>query len=218
MTCTATMPLAFTGSCAKVRLQPSSLFALESRSMSEIAASPSRRAVLTGSLAGLPVAAALSAPAQAAAEALQLSLVFSLRIEIGAPEELGIIDGGRKRFIPILGGEIMGERLKGKVLRGGGDWQTILPGGLTEVYARYSLQAEDGTIIGIENKGVRVASPEVTARIAKGEDVDPSLYYFRTNPCFQVADGPHGWLRRHLFVGRGIRKPDHVVLEVFQLS
>ena len=55
------------------------------------------------------------------------------------------------------------------------------------------------------------------ARLAAGEVVDPSLYYFRTTPRFQVQDGPHRWLAENVFVGRGNRRPDGVELEIFRV-
>jgi hypothetical protein len=47
-----------------------------------------------------------------------------------------------------------------------------------------------------------VASPEVTEKLAKGEKVDPSAYYFRTTPRFDVKAGPQEWLARSAFVAR----------------
>lgn len=157
-------------------------------------------------------------PAGAAAPAPSLTLAFSMRIEVAPPIEQGEIDGARQRFIPITGGTIAGPKLSGEVLPGGGDWQAIHPGGLAVVHARYHLKAADGTVIAIDNQGVRVASAEVTERLARGEDVDPDAYYFRTTPTFEVAAGPHAWLRRATFVARGIRRPDHVVIDVYQVE
>jgi hypothetical protein len=90
--------------------------------------------------------------------------------------------------------------------------------GLTEIFARYTLKASDGTVISVTNPGVRVAEPDIIKRLAAGEDVDPKLYYFRTTPVFDVADGPYEWLRRAVFVCRGVRKPDHVLIEFFQVQ
>jgi hypothetical protein len=67
--------------------------------------------------------------------------------------------------------------LNATVLPGGGDWQSIEPGGLTRVEARYFLKAGDGTVIEITNPGVRMASDEVTGKLARGEPVDASAYY-----------------------------------------
>ncbi len=166
-------------------------------------------AVLT--LTGL----ASGAKAHPSAPAPTLSYVFSVRVEVAPPVEQGEIDGGRRRFIPITGGKVHGPRLNGVVLPGGGDWQTIMPDGLTRIEARYFLKADDGTVIEITNPGVRVAAPEVIERLAKGEDVDPSLYYFRTTPQFRVTSGKLDWLQRSVFVTRGIRRPDHVIVDYY---
>ena len=147
-----------------------------------------------------------------------LTYAFSVRVDLGAPQEQGIVDGRRLRFVPITGGKVIGPRLHGVVLPGGGDWQAIHPDGLTEVDARYTLKADDGTIIGIVNPGVRTAAPAIVERMARGEDVDPSLYYFRTAPRFTVAAGSHEWLRQTLFVGRGIRRPTFVEIEFFAVD
>ena len=166
-------------------------------------------------LASVPLHAAIEAPAGPAAPAPQLRWVFSLRADLDPPIEMGEVDGGRRRFIAIRGGKVYGPALQGEVMAGGGDWQTIMPGGLTKVEARYFLKAADGTVIEVTNPGVRVASPEVVERLARGEDVDPSLYYFRTTPSFRVRDGAHGWMQRSAFVARGIRRPDHVVIDYY---
>jgi len=144
-----------------------------------------------------------------------LEYAFSARVELALPVEQGTVDGGRKRFVPITGGTVSGPLLTGTVLAGGGDWQTIMPFGLTRIEARYFLKANDGTIIEVINPGVRVASAEVTERLAKGENVDPSAYYFRTTPRFTVGAGAHDWLTRAVFVARAVRRPDHVVIDFY---
>ena len=172
------------------------------------------RTALSSTIAALALAG--SAQAQApAAPAPTLAYAFSARVEVAAPVEQGEIDGGRKRFVPIIGGTLAGPRLSGIVLPGGGDWQTIFPGGLTRVEARYFLKAADGAVIGIHNEGVRVATPEITEQLAKGVVVDPGSYYFRTSTRFDPPPGPHAWLRGKTFVGRGVRMPDHVVIDFY---
>ena len=175
---------------------------------------PNRRAVLiTGTAASL-----IPTSAGAASAAPGLFPVFTVKATVAPAIEHGVIDGKRKRFIPITGGTVSGAKLSGVVLAGGGDWQAIHDDGITEVLARYTLKADDGTVIGVTNPGLRVATPDIIARISAGENVDPSLYYFRTAPQFEVAKGKHDWLRRKLFVARGIRRPDHVVIEFFEVG
>lgn len=150
-----------------------------------------------------------------AAPSPTLEYAFTARVTVDPPMELGVVEGGQRRFIPITGGVAEGPLLKATILPGGGDWQTIEPGGLTRVEARYFLQAEDGAVIEITNPGVRVASEEITGQLARGELVDPDAYYFRTTPRFAVAPGPHDWLRRHAFVARGVRLPDQVLVDFY---
>lgn len=148
-----------------------------------------------------------------------LSLAMRLRVLIGAPQELGMVDGVRKRVIPITGGSVDGPRLTGKVLPGGADWQSIRADGTADILARYSLQADDGAIISVVNPGYRHGPAPVLARIAAGEVVDPSLYYFRTTPRFEVAgDGPHAWLGRTIFLCTAARFKDHVALDIFAVG
>jgi hypothetical protein len=147
-----------------------------------------------------------------------LNLAFSAAIDVGAPIELGTIDTGRERFIPILGGKVYGPRLDGVILAAGGDWQTVRPDGRTELLARYFIQAMDGTVIAIENPGMRVAPTDVIDRIARGEEVSPALYYSGGSPRFRVATGPHDWLRKRVFLARGVRRPDSLTVNFYTID
>jgi hypothetical protein len=147
-----------------------------------------------------------------------LTHVFSLRGELAPPVEQGEIDGRRRRFIPVTGGRVYGPRLQGRVLPGGGDWQAVGSDGLTNVLARYYLETADGTVIGVTNTGVRTATPEVIEMLTQGIEVGADEYYFRTSPVFEVRPGPHEWLRRRLFVARGIRRPDHVIVDFYAVD
>lgn len=147
-----------------------------------------------------------------------VNLAFSAAIDVGGPIELGTIDDGRERFIPILGGKVYGPRLDGIILAAGGDWQTVRADGRTELLARYFIQATDGTVIAIENPGMRVAPANVIERIARGEDVSPSQYYSGGSPRFRVATGPHDWLRKRVLVARGVRRPDSLTIDFYTID
>ena len=178
------------------------------------------RAIIAGVLLLLcsDVAGAAGAAEGPSAPAPSLTYAFSFRVELAPPIEVGESEGGRRRFVPIAGGTVYGPRLKGVVLPGGGDWQTILPGGLTKIEARYFIKTNDGAVIEITNPGVRTAEPSVTERLAKGEDVDPALYYFRTTPQFRTGAAHYGWLARQVFVARAIRRPDHVIIDYYSVE
>ncbi|EHA28203.1 hypothetical protein ASPNIDRAFT_43485 [Aspergillus niger ATCC 1015] len=64
----------------------------------------------------------------------------------------------RQKIIAITGGSIDEPRLTGKVLSGGGDWNAVRPDGVVHVFAKYSIQASDGTPISITNEGLNWAN------------------------------------------------------------
>ncbi|MEG3088499.1 DUF3237 domain-containing protein [Sphingomonas sp. PB4P5] len=178
-----------------------------------------RRALVRASASAAVAAAALFAPAHAAAaDAPALTFVFRLVVTLGVPVELGTVPTGRRRFIPITGGTVSGPKLSGIVLPGGGDWQTIGADGTTEIHARYALQASDGTVVEIDNPGVRVATPAIIARLTAGKDLDPALYYFRTTPRFSPTGAKHDWLRQRVFVAVGIRHPQTVEVNIYEVG
>ena len=179
-----------------------------------------RRDVTKGSAAALLGTALLpgSAAGADAPVAPALTFVFEITITLGTPIEMGTMPEGRRRFIPITGGTVKGPKLQGVVLPGGGDWQTIGPDGTTEIHARYAMQASDGTVVEIDNPGVRVASPSIIARLTAGEDLDPALYYFRTTPNFSLVAGKHDWLRQRVFVAVGARRPAAVEVKIYEVG
>ncbi|OJU11563.1 MAG: hypothetical protein BGN86_06025 [Caulobacterales bacterium 68-7] len=147
-----------------------------------------------------------------------LEFEFRLTIQVGKPIDQGVWEERRRRIIPILGGAVEGPRFKGVVLPGGADWQAVhTADGVANIYARQTLQHEDGTVIEMINPGVRHGPPEVMARLAAGERVDPLLYYFRGAPTFEVPPGPHRWLAESVFVCVGRRWPEGVELDVFRV-
>jgi Protein of unknown function (DUF3237) len=151
------------------------------------------------------------------APALQTKYVFSLAIKVGAPIIAGDHGHGIRRVIPILGGEVFGDGIKGTIFPVGADFQTIRPNGFTELEAKYAFELDDGAIVYIENIGIRFGAKELLDRIAKGETVDPALIYFRSVPKFETGSEKYRWLMENLFIGVGARYPDRVEIDVHQV-
>ena len=149
---------------------------------------------------------------------LRLEPLLKVDITLAEPLELGDSPLGRRRIINITGGTFRGERLSGKVLPGGADWQVIRADGVADLDARYTLQTSDGALIYVKNHGYRHGSPEVLKKLSLGEDVDPSLYYMRTTPLFETGDARYAWLNRLICVGTGARKKSSVHLEIFEVK
>lgn len=149
---------------------------------------------------------------------MQLRALLKAEIALAPPQELGDTPQGRRRIIGITGGRFSGERLSGRVLPGGADWQLVRADGVADLDARYTLETADGALIYVRNRGYRHGPAEVLARLARAEDVDPALYYMRTTPSFETGDARYAWLNRIVCVASGARRPAAVELEVFEIQ
>jgi Protein of unknown function (DUF3237) len=147
-----------------------------------------------------------------------LEPAFSAEVLVGAPLDVGAVDGAKRRIVPIVGGKVSGPKISAEVLSGGADWQVIRDDGTTAVYARYTLRTTDGQVISVANTGVRRGPPDVLRRLAAGERVNPAAYYFRSTPVFDVADGRFAWLRENVFVCTGAREANRVLLDCFTVE
>ncbi|EIZ78539.1 hypothetical protein WSK_2983 [Novosphingobium sp. Rr 2-17] len=127
--------------------------------------------------------------------------LFRIDVELGPMLDIGAVPAGHRRVIPITGGSFSGERLSGKVLPGGADWNLVRPDGTVYLWARYTLQADDGTLIMITNDGLQPGDPATMARILAGEPIDMSAWYAKTRPTFEVAGDKYAWLNQRIFVG-----------------
>ena len=156
------------------------------------------------------------------ATAPRLEFAFAIKARVGPIQDLGQTARGHRRIIDILGGEVHGPRLSGEILPGGADWQIVRSDGTIEVVARYTIRADmgrsdKGALVYVQNDGLRVASPEILARMSKGELVPVGSYHFRTAPRFETAEPRLKWLERATFIGVASRTPDRVAIGFHQV-
>lgn len=148
----------------------------------------------------------------------QLEFFAELSVEVGQPQEVGRTVHGLRRLIPILGGQASGRGWTARILPGGADYQLIVNDRLAELDARYTMETDAGDLIYVQNRAMRAADPEVTARLLRGEPVDPQLVYFRCSPSFEAAAPAWQWLSERLFLGSGVRRPDRVELQFYTVT
>ena len=160
----------------------------------------------------------VGADASAALPEPELEFVFEVTATLAPPQELGATKYGIRRIINITGGTFSGPKIKGTVLSGGADWQTIREDGTADLVAKYSLRTDDGKIILVENTGIRTAPRDVLERLAKGEAVPPSEYYMRTAAKMEVEAGStYDWLNTSVMISTGMRKANSVVIRFYRV-
>ena len=151
------------------------------------------------------------------APALQTRYAFTITARIGEVTSAGDIGHGVRRIIPIIGGEVRGPDVNGKVCAFGADFQVIRPNELIELEAKYAFETDDGAVIYVENRGIRFGPIELLQSLERGEPVDPKLIYFRTVPKFETGAKKYRWLMESLFISSAARHADRVVIDVHQV-
>ena len=145
-----------------------------------------------------------------------LTKIFRLEATLGEVLEVGNVVQGRRRIIPQTGGTFAGPELNGTLLPGASaDWQILLPDGTALGDIRFTLQTDHGDVLYVRSQGVRHGSPEVLARLNRGEKVDASEYVFRTSTQIETAVPDLDWLNKGVFISVAGRQPGAVIYEVY---
>jgi Protein of unknown function (DUF3237) len=146
----------------------------------------------------------------------RLTQVYRLEATLGQPLDLGDISQGHRRIVPLAGGTFTGPELSGILVPGASaDWQIVLPDGTALGDVRYTLQTAGGDLLYVRSRGVRHGSPEVLARLGRGEDVDASEYTFRTSTQIETASPALDWLNKGIFISVAGRQPGGVIYETY---
>jgi hypothetical protein len=144
--------------------------------------------------------------------------IFTIEAELEAIMSLGRTPVGERRIIGIGGGTVRGQKFNGRVLPGGADWQVIRADGAADIQARYTIESDGGARVLVDSVGLRHGPPEVIEKLARGDNVDPALYYFRTVMRFETGDPSTDWLNRIIAVARGQRLARAVRLDVYEVE
>jgi hypothetical protein len=113
---------------------------------------------------------------------VELLRLIEIDVAVQPMVDLGEFPLGGRRTIVFDGGTFEGrDGLRGTIAPGGVDRQIIRADGVIEIDAHYVLVTDDGEPIEVRSTGIRKATPAVADRLARGEEVAPSEYYFRTH-------------------------------------
>jgi hypothetical protein len=150
---------------------------------------------------------------------LQWRPLFAFQIGVAKPSVIGKTPGIDRRVGEITGGFFEGERLRGKILTGGSDWQTVRSDGAWTLDVRLVMETDDGHLIGMTYKGIRHGPQAVMDRIAKGDTtVKATDYYLRAAPFFETSSEKYGWLNSIIAIASGHRLPTGPIYQVFEIT
>jgi len=147
--------------------------------------------------------------------------LFTLEAALAPSLDAGDGPLGRRVLNAVSEGRFYGERLKGHINPGTGDWM-LTRNGIRIVDARIVLLCDDDAIIHMSYGGRIWFDDAVLPALANPATrhlIDPSQYYFRTNPVFETGHQKYLWLNGVVGVGNGrLIEGGGVAYDVFEIN
>jgi len=146
----------------------------------------------------------------------RFEFLMKIAADVGEVISMGVGPLGERRVVNILGGTFEGPGVRGEVLPGA-DWQIVRADGVLDIDARYALKEHAGGVVRVVSQGYRHGSSDVLAALARGEDVAPSAYFFRTIMRFDTGAPYLASLNKTIAVAIAERKARQVLLSAYRL-
>jgi hypothetical protein len=136
---------------------------------------------------------------------------FDFTAELAESVPIGPGPFGDRRIREVLGGDVTGTRIDGKVGTGGADW--ILSGldGYGRLDVRLTIHTADGAHLYVQYFGLIEYNEAALAANAGTRSSDYEEHYFRTAPRIETGDPRYAWVNRTLFLADGRIHPGPVV-------
>ena len=149
---------------------------------------------------------------------MKLVPLLILKARVGAPIEIGKVLTGVRRVYDITGGEFEGDRLRGKILPGGGEWFLQGDGSLGQPDVRMMLQTDDGAHVFVRYTGVMEFNEAAIASLREGRSTNFGDNLFLTQVRFEASEPRYAWLSNTIAVGEGRMHPDCVEYAIYEVA
>ena len=145
---------------------------------------------------------------------------FEYNMNVEGVHDVGAGPFGHRMSVSVSGGDVSGERLKGKFVGAAADWVLWQPDGFGRLDVRGTLETVDGAYIFFQYFGLLEGTEAVMATLAGGDTpTDFGAQYFFTHPRLETGDERYAWVNQSVFVGEGRVLPGpQVHYKVFRLS
>lgn len=148
-----------------------------------------------------------------------LEHLFSYRLTQQPPEVIGPVAEGFRISLYPVGGNLLGPRLRGRIVPVGGDWVTVRTDGVALMDFRITFETDDGALIYFAFPGMLEAGEDGYQALLRGEIPTAGLP-FRCAPRFQTAHPAYQWLNRiqGLGVGQVFLDRNEILLDVYAVN
>ncbi|KAI0402757.1 hypothetical protein F4802DRAFT_337655 [Xylaria palmicola] len=131
-----------------------------------------------------------------------MALLYRANITVGLPVDVGPVPAGNITVHPVIGGEVNGQRLSGKVLALGADWGLSTPQGYLYSDMRAQFRTMDNVNIYVQMQGI-------------GEKSQGHIYVRTT---FQTGHKDYSWLNTAYALGTLKASSTGFVVETWYLT
>jgi len=149
---------------------------------------------------------------------MKLVPLMNIRVFVDAPVAIGKVLTGLRTIYNVRGGEFHGERLRGEVLPGGGEWFLQNEEGLGQPDVRLLLQTDDDAHIYVRYTGVLDFTEGVGKAISEGRATEFGENLFLTHVRFESSAPGYEWLNKTIGVGEGRMHPDSVEYAIYEAT
>ncbi len=149
---------------------------------------------------------------------IELKPLMTIHFDLGTPLDLGVGPFGKRVIYEVTGGSFTGEKLRGTVLPGGGDWVLFDAEGVARLDVRVLLETHDDAKIYMHYPGILVPNEKFNRMAQDGGTIDYGDTYIMTQPQFETGDGRYRWLNRLLAVAEGRCSRTWVEYRVYELG
>lgn len=151
---------------------------------------------------------------------IALKPLMRLKAEVDGPMYLAGQTplGYTRRLVIVTGGWFEGERLKGRIMPGGGDFVIERPDGGLHLDVRLVLKTDRDEIVYLTYGGRRNGPPDVMKKIVAREPIAPGEDYFRTVVQFETGAPRLAWLNDILAIGTGTREPNGPLYDMWEVA
>jgi len=143
---------------------------------------------------------------------------MKLIVRVEAPIPIGKVLTGTRTIYNASGGEFEGNRLRGEVLPGGGEWFLQNDEGFGQPDVRLLLKTHDDAHIYLRYTGVLDFNEAAMTAITQGRSTEFGDNRFLTHVRFESSDPGYEWLSKTIGVGEGRMHPDCVEYAIYELT
>jgi hypothetical protein len=153
-------------------------------------------------------------------EPIKATPLFDIVVDLNPKLNIGDGPLGRRVLFGAAGGSFEGPKLRGEVVAGGGDWALFRANGAMSLDVRLTLRTHDDALVHMTYGGRWITPSDLRAEMAdpaRRHRIDPSRYYFRTNPLFETGAAQYAWLNDIVSVGSGYLVEGGIAYNISQI-